>query len=322
MDVQLPLARYRIELRADSPIRFSDYSGSAWRGLFGHALKRTVCVTRAPHCTGCLLYRSCVYSYVFETPPPPATERLRGAIAAPHPFVLSPDPGLRALSPGEVTHLDLTLIGRAQQHLPYMVHALSEAGKTGIGRDDGRFEITRIAQEAELGSDQWHPIFDGKTLAPLPPSNASQPPAPQATALRLLTPMRLKYADRLMTPERFESIGLISNLLRRLSLLSHFHADRPFEYDYAAMQTHARALNVAAPALEWYDWTRYSNRQRTTMQMGGLLGRVELGGAALEALWPLLWFGQWIHAGKATSMGLGRYALEPASLPEAQEHAA
>jgi hypothetical protein len=62
-------------------------------------------------------------------------------------------------------------------------------------------------------------------------------------------------------------------------------------------------------ALTWRDWTRYSSRQQTTMQMGGLTGRlgVDLGGH--ERLWPYLWLGQWTHAGKGTSMGLGRYRL-------------
>ncbi len=318
MDIRLPLARYRIALRALSPIRFGDYSGSAWRGLFGHALKRTVCVTRAPVCTGCLLYRSCVYSYIFETPPPPETERLRGAIAAPHPFVLSPDSQLRELATGDTTRLDLTLIGRATQHLPYLVHALQEAGKAGIGRADGRFELLRIEQETKTGHDQWQPIYTGETLQALPPSVAEAPPAPPAARLVLHTPVRVKYADRLMTPERFEPIGLVSNLLRRLSLLSHFHADQPFEYDYDALRAATAQLTRGPTQLEWYDWTRYSNRQHSTMQMGGLIGQVEFSGAALAPLWPLLWFGQWIHAGKATSMGLGRYTLEPASLPEAR----
>jgi hypothetical protein len=49
-----------------------DYSGAAWRGVFGHALKQLVCVTRERNCLDCLLYRSCVYPYIFEAPPDPA----------------------------------------------------------------------------------------------------------------------------------------------------------------------------------------------------------------------------------------------------------
>ena len=45
--------------------------------------------------------------------------------------------------------------------------------------------------------------------------------------------------------------------------------------------------------------------------MGGVVGSFDLAGAALGPFWPVLWLGQWTHAGKGCSMGLGRYVLEP-----------
>lgn len=52
------------------------------------------------------------------------------------------------------------------------------------------------------------------------------------------------------------------------------------------------------------------------MQLGGLVGIIRLEGLDLAPFWPYLWLGQWTHAGKATSIGLGRYTLElAASLP-------
>ena len=48
-----------------------------------------------------------------------------------------------------------------------------------------------------------------------------------------------------------------------------------------------------------------------------LQGRVgELAGPGLGLLWPLLWQGQWVHAGKGTTFGLGAYRLmAPAVAP-------
>lgn len=68
--------------------------------------------------------------------------------------------------------------------------------------------------------------------------------------------------------------------------------------------------------LEWQDWARYSSRQKTRMQVGGLMGSITLSGGDLASWWPLLWLCQWLHLGKFTSMGLGRYRLSAASLPE------
>jgi hypothetical protein len=99
-------------------------------------------------------------------------------------------------------------------------------------------------------------------------------------------------------------------------MLTYFHADTPLETDFAALTETARAVSIDSEELSWYDWTRYSSRQDTTMDMGGLLGRFELDGAVLAPFWPYLWLGQWTHAGKGTSMGLGRYALHATSLSE------
>ena len=63
--ITLPLtvSRYRLRFIAQEPLRLPAYAGSTWRGAFGHALKRLVCVTREPHCPDCLLYRSCSYPW-------------------------------------------------------------------------------------------------------------------------------------------------------------------------------------------------------------------------------------------------------------------
>ena len=71
--------------------------------------------------------------------------------------------------------------------------------------------------------------------------------------------------------------------------------------------------------LRWHDWTRYSSRQQTKMQMGGLVGHLVLDGVRAQRYWKQLWLGQWTHVGKGTSMGLGRYRLvDAASLPSEQ----
>ncbi len=76
---------YRFEFVAEEPIVLPPFPGSAWRGLVGHGLRRTVCVTRQPRCEGCLLIGSCVYSTIFESPPPDATGNGRSDAQAPSP---------------------------------------------------------------------------------------------------------------------------------------------------------------------------------------------------------------------------------------------
>lgn len=305
----LPLARYRLKFRATEPVRLPSYSGSAWRGAFGRALKRLACVTREPACPDCLLYRSCVYPYVFETPPGPAADKLRKGTAAPHPFVLSPGPENRGLVPENVTlSLELTLFGHGNRFLPYVVHALNLAGQAGLGRGHGRLAMQTVEQASD---GEWHSIFaPGTVLSPLPMAAPAPPPCPERFDLVFETPLRLKADGHYVTPETFGFGPLFSNLLRRISLLSTFHTDAPLDTDFAGLTRAARRVDIDETHLRWQEWTRYSGRQNTLMQMGGLRGRVRLSRCdALEAFWPYLWLGQWTHAGKGTSMGLGRYQI-------------
>ncbi len=309
MDLSLPLARYRLILRATSPIQFNGYSGSAWRGIFGHALKRAACVTSEKNCKDCLLYRQCVYSYIFETPPPRDTRYMRRYTAAPHPFILSPPLDLRRLGRGETLPLAFTLIGNGNAYLPYVVHAFERAGALGIGPTNGTFEIAGLDQETAPGSEQFDAIMDAGKLAPRPPRTPTTPPLPDIVALQFDSPLRLKYRGQLLTPPRFAFAAIVANLLRRVSMLSYFHNDAALDLDFKALVDRANSIAPTHEDLHWYNWARYSNRQKTRIQMDGLIGSVAFRGADIAPWWPLLWLGQYLHAGKATSMGLGGYRL-------------
>ncbi len=309
---RLPFSHYSLRFRALEPVSLPRYSGSAWRGAFGHTLRRSVCVTGERDCAYCLLYRSCIYPYIFETPPPPDAAKMRLYTAAPHPYVLRPEALSLPLAAGEDTELGVVLIGRAVSQLPYVIHALSTAAGGGIGYGRGRLTLVEARQESPVGSGHWERIYvPGGELAA---SFAALPelPAPgDAIRVRLLTPLRLRHENAYVSPERFGFADLFSSLLRRVSMLSYFHGDQPLQTDFAALAHAARQVQLKSRQLEWREWARYSTRQDTRLQMGGLLGEIHLGEVDLTPFWPYLWLGQWLHAGKGTAMGLGRYEVLP-----------
>ncbi len=383
----LPLARYRVRFRECIPHGAcslgsprAGYLGSAWRGAFGHALRKAVCVTRLPACDSCVLLRSCPYPFLFESRTPPGAEKLTRYPHTPGPCVLEPTD--RRFDTGDGTlNLGVTLFGSANDHLPYVVHALDQAGRHGLtarrvvlemldvqaesrqhdagtgsaaGQDDGSqddreredYEQTPAEWEgserdnrarkdhernpAEWGGrerdaaerdgrprndrerDGWTTIFEpGGRLSPVPPRHPALPPAPPRTVrIRLLTPLRIKRHGHFVGASDFDFRVLMGGLLRRISLLTYFFGETPLETDFAGLLRRAESVPIAAPALRWREWTRRSSRQNTKLQMGGVVGSFELAGAGLDPFWPYLWLGQWTHAGKGCSMGLGRYVIE------------
>jgi hypothetical protein len=67
-------------------------------------------------------------------------------------------------------------------------------------------------------------------------------------------------------------------LLRRVCLLSYFHTDMPLEVDFAGLTAAARDVEFLRTAFAWRDLSRYSSRQKTIMQLGGVIGEALLGG--------------------------------------------
>lgn len=308
-----PLARFRFQLQALDAIRLPDYAGSAWRGLLGHGLRRTACVTRQPNCTGCLLIHGCVYSQVFETPPPPGLSA-GGFSAVPHPYVLAVDPSApKHYARGERLSLGMTLMGAAITQVPYLIRALEVAGELGVGTDPGRFRLVHLEREATLGSERWDIVFrpevgDYRQVALESPV---LPPAPDSLRLRLITPLRLKRDGHFVTPRTFTPLDLIHHLDVRLRRLALLYGGDPSAFDRRRDADHARTMEVAQRDLAWHDWTRYSSRQQARMQMGGIIGQLVLRGPGVAPLWPALWAGQWTHVGKGTAFGLGRYRIHP-----------
>ncbi|MEY6433638.1 CRISPR system precrRNA processing endoribonuclease RAMP protein Cas6 [Thioalkalicoccus limnaeus] len=304
-----PLARFRFLLTARDPVRLPDYPGSAWRGLLGHGLRRTACVTRQPTCGGCLLRRTCAYSTLFETP---AMPHRPGYTALPHPFVLDIDPTApRRYEPGETFSLTVHLIGAAIAQAPYLIHALTLAGRLGFGRARAGFELARVERETAPGSHDWLDVYEADEGAyhALETAPLAAPPAPARVEMRVVTPLRIKRAGHFVGARDLTAADLVQALYRRLRILSQLYGetDAAFDLHEAARQT--TALRLDPSALTWHEWTRYSTRQDTLMQFGGLIGEVRLEGPSLPAIWPALWLGQWTHLGKGTAFGLGGYRI-------------
>jgi hypothetical protein len=71
------LAQFQFFLKAQDRIRLPAYKGSTLRGGFGYAFKKIVCVNKEKICESCMLKQKCAYSYIFETPPPSDTKKMR-----------------------------------------------------------------------------------------------------------------------------------------------------------------------------------------------------------------------------------------------------
>lgn len=280
-------------------------------------------------CRECLLKGKCVYSYVFETPPPIDTLVMRKYEAAPHPFVIEPPSGRKSVfKPGEELVFGLTLVGRAVDYMPYFIYTFDELGKAGLGADRGKYELKTVRSKAQTvkseesgvgsekqGHDEGRVIYSSETkmltefdtsVLDLPegPLQATDA-APERLTLNFLTPTRIAYDGRLGLGLEFHIF--IRNLLRRLSLLSYFHGNgKTLDLDFKGIIEMAKGIRAVDRGLRWYNWARYSGRQERRINMGGFVGKITFEGP-LGPFMPFVKAGEVVHVGKGTVFGLGRY---------------
>lgn len=301
-------SRYRFNFSAVDPIRLPAYAGSAFRGMLGHGLKRTVCVTGLAECDACALRSQCAYTQLFETR---AATGQQGASL--QPMVMALDSYRPTYEPGDSFDLELVLIGRANRHFPYLISSWQRAGQRGLGKRNSQFSLASV-EKWHGGEQRWATLYPEPEDEQLHTRGGdSWQPAlrlhGQSIKIRLITPYRSKLEGRLIGPDRFDPHNFISSLISRIERLRAQHDPESPPLPVADWIAASKTLRMERPQLRWNDIQRHSSRQKTDMNMGGVVGSFLLQGEALEQLLPVLELGQWLHAGKNTLFGLGQYRL-------------
>lgn len=311
----IPYLRLGITLRAEEPAALPPFLGSMLRGAFGHALRRIACsMGPGQECESCRLRQACTYTRLFETfhddeEPPPFLRGIRHAV---RPYVFEPQtPGGRR-EPGEDLRFDLLLFGQAVALQAYAGLAVERMAAGGLGTRRARFRLERI--EALPPEGPARVLFaDGRALAGAVPASRLLPaPLPEGPlCLRFPTPLRLKVREHLACRPDFRA--LVFAMLRRTLELAHAHVPgAPLDWTIQPLLKTAGEVQVLDVDLRWHDWERWSQRQRTVMKLGGVMGSMIVEGD-LAPFAALLRTAELVHVGKGATFGLGKLELASAA---------
>lgn len=309
-------ARFTIRGQFMEPARLPEFKGSMIRGSLGHAFKSIVCAVRVKVCSDCLLRSTCVHARLFEVKPDPA--RRSGLSSLPHPYVLDPSAlSKREYAKGEEFSFDLTLFGPMIELLPYFIYAVEEMGRRGWTRERHPFELIAV----ESAGQQLYASGAPELPEQLPRQALSlkvlaEDKTREQATLELQTPLRFKY-DRQLSGTLDEP-RLLRLLYRRLHSLWQTFEEQDPPWPQGSAFPPSGVFRIREQDLTWQEQGRYSTRQRSEMQLGGLLGQVQLEGD-LQGILPLLRAAEVTHLGKETSFGLGKVRLlhGQAGAPEA-----
>lgn len=282
------------------------FQGSTFRGVFGHVFKEVACTCSNQN----VHHEHCPYAYIFETHPQDESLKIIGGDDIPRPFIIQGENSNKLyFEPGERFSLSITIFGEAVKYLHYFIYVLFHMGKRGFGKGKEQAELRQVFLVDEEGDFhkpiyQHQKIYDHTNLLLNSEKLITDIKDVSTCRLHFITPTRLKYQSHYTDIPEFHII--FRSAVRRItSLLYYHHGGKELNIDFKELIQKAEAVKLIQSDVSWYDWERYSNRQKKRMKLGGIVGKAVYEGN-LEPFIPWLQLAEWTHIGKNTTFGLGK----------------
>lgn len=255
------------------------FIGSQLRGALGYALKKVTCINPSYSCEGCFAASNCLYHEFYEE---------KNSF---HKYRFDFELGK------EYYDFNLYLFDSACSKLPYVVSALHMMlTQIGVGKErEIHKDFTMFINDVEC-------FADGKLSLPKDFIKKLQIDGfrPDIT-LKFSTPLRIKKENRFVRGDELELVGIINSIYQRqMKLLVREHKKFPYEIKG----------DIVSKELKFVELTRQSNRQKTTMNMGGIMGKIKIKNLNKEC-YEVLKVGELIGVGKQTVFGLGKIKVIP-----------
>lgn len=314
---------FRFEVEATTPLALADYTGSALRGALVTALRRHFCPAQgdadAAHRAVCPV----CWLLTYETTPGESRR----------PYAIEPLLGQqRTFQPGQRFRFGLTLFGQAINLFPYLVLAVPEMGRTGIGRklDDGRgrwrrgrFALRSIEEVNPVSGQRATLMEAGERTIQMPQCPVTWAQVQEAAerlgrllaerdqrlGIRFLTPTRIVRHKKLVHKPEFRP--LFQRLLERVHELQRAFGGEEPEIDWHGLLALADQVTLVEDDTAWWDLQGRSSRLGREQQLGGFIGLAWYA-APIQTWKPLLpWliWGMSTHVGKNAVKGSGWYSL-------------
>jgi len=336
LDIPLSAHHLRFTVRAQTPIVFNDFKGSALRGAFVSVMRRTFCPEWRADKTDPLHRSLCPVCQLLTLENDDLADPAGRPGDVRRPYAIQPPPGDQThYAPGDTFCFGLTLFGDTLTYLPYLVLTAGGMGDNGVGKKDesgrrGTFTVEQI--------DAVHPLRgalqpmlepDGRMVQPrtipvLPADvlDATASLTDQLTArdnhLRIdwLTPTRITQRRELWQDADFFAFGK-QVVLRILDLCAQHGGGRP-TIDGQPLEVrrdiypHLNSVELIADQTRWWDVQGYSDRIGRQQRLGGVLSSAVYRAPDWGPLLPWLIWGMSTQVGKNIVKGCGIYQLAAA----------
>jgi hypothetical protein len=257
-------------------------------------------------CDQCPDTSACPLQQIFAqtlSPVPSAVKRFQ---KPPLPFVFDLPLLPPAPNRGRAVEIGITLAGLATNHVVCFLNAV----RLYFGRPASRrrlFAAVSKVDSIDYTGNRSTIAGQGSAVAPdrlvflsMAAVQSSVLLPPDSVSLSVTTPLCLLKDGRPLRELSFSA--LLRSLLRRMSAISFHYGGIDLELDYRWLAERSSQIECSSGEFTWIEWNK---------NLYGIIGRGTFTGD-LTDFHPFLLFGEYFHAGKGATYGLGRYRLEKA----------
>ncbi len=328
-------ARFRVT--TEEPVVLPPYTGSAFHGALGRALRR-VRYGRKSSCERCPNRPECryggLYDYLFKAPADHpfiagnlellrrnyANPELRNPRDLPPPYVIEPPPG-GEYGLDEHILLRIILVGRAIEFFPFLVCGLEimAAGKLGKNGRAGLHleQITANgfseSNDAPLVYDSFSGgiigpglVYDMDTVKQWASEAFNDRNSCDRLGIRFITPFKYRKKERIRSDPDF--VDLLRTILRRIIFVS-VHSPLTAPIDQEHLLELAGQIKAEGGRLRMGYITRYSGREKKRTRLYGAMGDDLIFTGNLTPFLVYLKMGELLHTGKAATFGFGKFTI-------------
>lgn len=253
------------------------FIGSTLRGAFGVSLKKVVCINPSFECEGCFAKDNCLFYDFYELKNKAHQYRFD--------FELNP----------KNYNFSLYLFEEATGKLPYVVSAIHKMfTEQGLGAKRDKFTIDTITcNKKTIYQNETFDLKDIKT------KEFEVDELSKKIAIDFVTPLRMKYRGKLIN-KKPPLETLLYSISNRLAEIKELPKNK---------LTFTPTYKESSSEVRFIDQTRRSNRQKTKLQIGGIMGYVQYEEIDEKSL-ILLQLGEIIGIGKQTVFGMGKIEVK------------
>lgn len=258
-----------IEVKSISIKPLYSFTGSTIRGVFGRGLRYVCCPYINGECKQCEIYDSCVYYEFFEN------------------LQITPNFKLDIVLNSNTFDFKIFLFEHATNYVKQVLIAIKNMAEIGFGVDRKPFQFKQLLLNSNNITKYNIQDINHDTLTFTPKLTAGD------YHITTLTPIRMKQNAKFIRSHMDFKLFIHQIAMRFATIVN-----KPIIKHEAAFEHIEQNFN-------YYNITRYSNRQECKMDLSGVMGQVTVYKLDDYSA-KLLELATIINVGKSTTFGLGK----------------